>query len=98
MLPTEIQGETGSIVLDRINTISRVLLRSRLYKTEKDITRVRNNHEYFYQIDEFVSLIERGESESKINSLDHSLAVIEIIEEIRRQVNVVYPADKNYIM
>ena len=97
MLPTEIQGEEGSIVLDRINTISRVLFRSRLKKSEEDITRERGHHEYFYQIDEFVSLIERGESESKINSLDNSLAVIEIIEEIRRQVGIVYPADRKSV-
>jgi predicted dehydrogenase len=94
ILPTEILGEDGSILLDRINTISRVLFRSRLDKSEEDITYERDHHEYFYQIEEFVSLIERKESESKINSLDNSLAVIEIIEEIRRQIGVVYPADR----
>ena len=93
-LPTEILGEAGSIILDRINTISQVKFYSRLNKTEEDITYRRDHHEYFYQIEEFVSLIERKESESKINSLDNSLAVIEIIEEIRRQVGVVYPADR----
>jgi predicted dehydrogenase len=93
ILPTEIQGEDGSIILDRINTISRVLFRSRVDKSEEDITYGRDRHEYFYQIEEFVSLIERGENESKINSLDNSLAVIEIIEEIRRQIGIVYPAD-----
>ena len=93
-LPAEIQGEDGRIVLDRINTISQVLFYSRFNKSEEDITYKRDHHEYYYQIDEFVSLIERKESESKINSLDNSLAVIEIIEEIRKQLGVIYPADK----
>jgi len=93
-LPTEILGEDGSIILDRINIISKVLFNSRLKKSEEDITKLRDHHEYYYQIEEFVSLIENNESESKINSLDNSLAVIEIIEEIRRQIGIVYPADR----
>jgi len=93
-LPVEIQGEEGSIVLDKIHTVDRVLFRSRRERSEEDITRGRDHHEYFYQIEEFVSLIERGEAESKINSLDNSLAVMEIIDEIRDQTGIVYPADK----
>jgi len=92
-LPTEIRGEDGSIILDRINTISKVRFFSRFEKSEENITYGSDHHEYFYQVEEFVSLIERNEMESKINSLDNSLAVIEIIEEIRKQVGVIYPAD-----
>jgi hypothetical protein len=49
--------------------------------------------EYYYEIAEFINLIEQGKKESDINSLDNSLATIEIIDEIRRQLGVHYPAD-----
>ena len=45
-------------------------------------------------MEEFINLIEQGKLESEINSHNHSLISIEIIDEIRRQIGVVYPADK----
>jgi len=91
-LPTEIQGEEGTISSDRINTISEVILR---YRNNEEIKISSPNplHEYYYEIAEFINLIQTGKAESEINSLQNSLITIEIIDEIRKQSGIIYPAD-----
>lgn len=101
-LPTEIQGEEGNITLDRINRIGQVVFTPRqapaMGREEpvqpKDISLPTVNDEYFYEVKVFIDLIERGEREARINSHTHSLQTMEVLDEIRRQVGVVYPADK----
>jgi hypothetical protein len=41
-----------------------------------------------------MNLIEQGKLESEVNSHDNSLANMEIMDEVRRQLGVCYPADK----
>ena len=53
-----------------------------------------DKNEYYYEVAEFLNLIQAGERESSINSHDNSLITLEIIDEIRRQLGIVYPADK----
>ncbi|MDR0757964.1 MAG: Gfo/Idh/MocA family oxidoreductase [Tannerella sp.] len=91
-LPTEIQGESGVITLDRINLIGKATLKQRNGKTET-ILPATAHHEYYYEIAEFIDLIQSGRKESRINSLENSLITIEIIDEIRRQLGVRFPAD-----
>lgn len=91
-LPTEIQGEEGTITADRINIISRVTLKFRNGK-ETELSTPNPLHEYYYEIAEFINLIEAGKRESEIDSHNNSLITLEIIDEIRRQLGVVYPAD-----
>ncbi len=50
--------------------------------------------DYVHELSHFVDLIEGGELESPVNSHDTSLAVLEIVDEVRRQAGVVYPADR----
>ena len=50
--------------------------------------------EYYYEVAEFINLIEQGLLESRINSHQNSLVTLEIMDEIRRQIGVVYPADR----
>ena len=49
---------------------------------------------YYYEMAEFMNLIEQGKQESSVNSWDCSLATLEIIDEVRRQLGVCYPADE----
>ena len=46
------------------------------------------------EMKEFIDLVLAGKAESSVNTLDNSLATIEVIDEIRRQLGVTYPADK----
>ena len=49
---------------------------------------------YYYEIKEFIDLIEQGKQESSVNSWDNSLATMEIMDEVRQQLGVRYPADE----
>ena len=69
------------------------VLRMMLNQIE-DISQLMLNNEYYYEVAEFLNLIQAGERESSINSHDNSLITLEIIDEIRRQLGIVYPADK----
>ena len=91
-LPTEIQGEEGTIKLDRINIISEATLIRRKGNAE-NIRPETNHNEYFYEVAEFIDIIQSGGKESPVNSLKNSLITMEIIDEIRKQLGVVFPAD-----
>ena len=52
------------------------------------------HNEYYHEIKEFIDMIEEGRIESEINSHEASLTTIEIIDEVRRQLGVRYPADE----
>ncbi|MDR0824888.1 MAG: Gfo/Idh/MocA family oxidoreductase [Prevotella sp.] len=91
-LPTEIQGEEGTIISDKINIIGEVTLKRR-GAGETIISTPNPTHEYYYEIAEFINLIQEGRRESTINSHANSLITIEIVDEIRKQLGVKYPSD-----
>ncbi|MDR0348213.1 MAG: Gfo/Idh/MocA family oxidoreductase [Tannerella sp.] len=93
-LPSVIQGEEGMITLDRINIISEVMFTPRKGASLNILSKSGHN-EYYYEIAEFINLIESGQKESTINSLENSLITMEIMDEIRRQLNIVFPADRD---
>lgn len=101
-LPTEIQGEEGNINLDRVNIISKVTYQPRqaaaagktVMPEPLDISATTDKDEYYYEVAEFIDLIQAGKRESEINSHNNSLITLEIIDEIRRQLGIVYPTDK----
>lgn len=100
-LPTEIEGEAGNLMADRINQIKRVTWHPRPVAASGkgpaadifDLTVPTPHDEYYYEIAEFLDLIESGKRESAINSHANSLITMEILDEVRRQLGVVYPAD-----
>ncbi|HZG72890.1 MAG TPA: Gfo/Idh/MocA family oxidoreductase [Chondromyces sp.] len=91
-IPSEIQGEEGSIVIDHIHTPQQVVVHYRDGRVE-DLTQPQKVQSMYYEAAEFISLIENKQLESNVNSHDHSLAVAEILEEARRQIGLIYPAD-----
>ena len=101
-LPTEIQGEEGNITLDRINIIGEVKYTPRLTAASgrgpsaeaQDISVVTDKDEYYYEVEEFIDLVLSGKRQSGINSHEHSLITLEIIDEVRRQLGIRYPADR----
>ena len=101
-LPTEIEGEAGNLLLDKIHITKQVDYIPRQVTAQG---KEQENHcqsigvpleksEYYYEIAEFINLIEQGKQESNINSWENSLTTLEIIDEIRRQLGVHYPADE----
>ena len=100
-LRTEISGEKGSISLDQIHITRQAEMIVRSAPTSgrsegakpEDITAVCDPDEYLCEFREFIDLILSGRTESVNNSLDNSVAVAEIIDEIRAQGGIVFPAD-----
>ncbi len=82
-LPSEIQGEDGSLLIERINTIGRVILKKRgkdtsvIYEADPSI------NEYGKEMEEFIRLINEGKRESAVNSHANSLITISLLEKIR---------------
>ncbi len=93
-LPFEIEGEEGTLRGDAINHIAKVEYRPRGSAEWMDVTCPEySGHDYSYEVAEFLDLIESGRVESEINSFENSLITMEIMDEVRRQAGVVYPAD-----
>jgi scyllo-inositol 2-dehydrogenase (NADP+) len=91
-VPSEIQGENGSILIDHIQDMSKIEIRYKDGSTE-DITVQQDKPKMYYEAKEFMDLVKSGELESKVNSHANSLAVMEIMDEARKQIGLVFPAD-----
>ncbi|WP_311283415.1 Gfo/Idh/MocA family oxidoreductase [Paenibacillus macerans] len=93
-VPTEIQGENGTIVIDKINQPYDVKI---LYRdgTTEELTRSQPQESMFYEAMEFIELLQSGRRESEVNSHARSLAVAELMEEARRQFGLRYAADQD---
>jgi scyllo-inositol 2-dehydrogenase (NADP+) len=92
-LPAEIQGEDGSILIDAIHTPTKVEIRYRDGRVE-DVTVPQEKHPMYYETKEFIELIKTGKHESEVNSHEHSLLTIALMEEARKQTGIVFPADQ----
>ncbi|SFC71704.1 Predicted dehydrogenase [Bacillus sp. OV322] len=92
-LPSEIHGEEGTIIIDRISTQDKIEFHSRS-NLKEDISAEQNKHTMFYEIQEFINLIKNGKHESDKNTFENSLITMEILDEIRKQIGVIYPSDK----
>jgi predicted dehydrogenase len=91
-LPCEIQGEEGSIIIDKINGPTNIKIKYKDGK-EEDISVVQETYDMCYETEEFIKIIKSGEKYSKINSLETSLSVSEIMESAREQIGLEFPAD-----
>lgn len=91
-LPCEIQGESGTMVVDKINSPQHVEIRYRDGSVE-DLTVPQDKHTMAYELAEFINLIQTGRLQSEINSHEHSLLTMQIIDEARKQIGLVFPND-----
>ncbi|MEC0241913.1 Gfo/Idh/MocA family oxidoreductase [Paenibacillus dokdonensis] len=91
-LPAEIQGENGTMVIDRINQPYDVKIQYR-DGTVENLTQQQIHESMYYELEEFIRMIGRGKRSSKINSHETSLAVAEVMEDARRQIGLKYASD-----
>ncbi|MCD9024934.1 Gfo/Idh/MocA family protein [Cohnella silvisoli] len=89
----EIQGENGTIVFDKISRPDKVQIRYRDGKVE-ELTEPQADNAMYYEVQEFIQLIKSGAKQSSVNSHANSLKVIEIMDEARKQIGLIYPADR----
>ncbi len=101
-LRTEISCDGGIISLDQIHICRHAEMTRRGAPTSgrasgplaEDISVPPDADEYLCEFREFIDVLESGRLESAANSLETSLATAEILDEIRRQAGVVFPADR----
>lgn len=91
-IPSEIQGEKGTIVIDKINTFNNVKIIYRDGSIE-DLTVSQKENDMYYEINEFINLIKEKKKSSNLNTLENSKLVMDIMDEIRCQIGLEYPAD-----
>lgn len=100
-LPSEIQGESGNLLINRINHMDKVEFLARqaassgqgTKPTPENLSVVSDKDGYYYEVKEFIDLVLAGKQESDINSHQNSLTTLGVIDEVRHQLGVVYPAD-----
>lgn len=101
-LPSEIEGESGNLIIDQIHIANKVDYIPRKPtgqgQSQKDersqLGMPLTKSPYYYEVKEFIDLVSEGKKESSVNTWDNSLATMEVLDEIRRQLGVIYPADE----
>ncbi|WP_332693984.1 Gfo/Idh/MocA family protein [Halalkalibacter lacteus] len=91
-VPSEIQGENGSILIDKIHSPEKVEIRYKDGSVE-DISQSQESNSMYYEVKEFITLLTNNQFESSINSYERSLITANILEEARKEMGIVYPAD-----
>lgn len=93
-LPSEIQGENGNIIINNINTFENVKI---LFKDgkEENLSKFHIKDNMYYEIDAFINLIKNRDIETSLNYLQISKCVLETMDESRKQIGLVFPADIN---
>jgi scyllo-inositol 2-dehydrogenase (NADP+) len=92
-LPNEIQGELGNLSIDKISEPTRIEFHTRDGKVQ-DLSRPTVEQTMYYELDEFIQLLNQGLRESNVNSHETSLIAMEIMDEARRQIGLRFPADE----
>ena len=93
-LPSQIQGEEGQIIIDRINTIdtARIVYRD---GTVEDISQSHPQWDMVSEVSAFIDMILKKKVENDINSFSNSINVMKIMDTARKQCGVVYPSDND---
>ena len=91
-IPSEIQGEEGSMVIDRIDGPRKVQIYFRDGRIE-DISVPQKEDQMYYEAKEFISLIDAGKTESSVNTWEISCNVMKVLDEARAQNGIVFKAD-----
>ncbi|OEH92463.1 Gfo/Idh/MocA family protein [Bacillus solimangrovi] len=90
---SEIQGEDGTIMFDSVNAPTKAEIRYRDGSVEV-IEFTQDKPPMYYELEEFIQLLEEGKMESSVNSHEVSRITASIMQEAREQIGLVYPADK----
>ncbi|HED1419601.1 TPA: Gfo/Idh/MocA family oxidoreductase [Kluyvera georgiana] len=89
-LPSEIQGEAGALVIEKISECQKVSFVPRGSKAQ-DLSQPQHINTMLYEAEEFARLVENNEVDHP--GLEVSRITAKVQTEIRRQTGVVFPAD-----
>ncbi|WP_058306163.1 Gfo/Idh/MocA family protein [Gracilibacillus massiliensis] len=91
-LPSEIQGEKGSIVIGKFSDMNDVKI---VYHdgTEEVLDTGQEEKTMYYEAKSFIETIENGKTENDVNTWEHSLATMRILDQARAEIGLEFPAD-----
>lgn len=89
-IQSEIQGEEGTLVIEKISEVQGVVLTPR-GENSQVLTQPQHINTMLYEAQVFAELVEKQQIEHE--GLENSLIVASLLTEIRRQTGVVFPAD-----
>lgn len=92
-IPSEIQGEDGTLVIDKISECQRVAFLPRGGKMQ-DLSQPQHINTMLYEAEEFARLVETGEVNHPGLSVSRTTA--RLLDDIRQQTGVRFPADDAY--
>ncbi|PIJ50228.1 oxidoreductase [Erwinia sp. OLTSP20] len=90
-LPSEIQGEAGSLVIDRLPECQRLQFIPRDGKQSQDLSQPQHINTMLYEAQTFAALVDNNEVNHA--GLATSRTTAALLSEIRRQTGVRFPAD-----
>lgn len=90
MLPSQIQGEKGAIIINNIPEPREVEI---IYNdsTKEKIDFALDEDDMIYEIQEWLSLINEGTYNDR--NIRYSLMALKVMDKIRNQQDIVFPAD-----
>lgn len=88
--PNEIQGEAGILSFEDVTNPKELKLE--LSKQEKEIELPKEEHDMLYEIETFLRSVDAGQADSRFEIC--SLETMKVIDEARRQLHIVFPADE----
>lgn len=91
-LPSEIQGEKGSMIIDKIHSAEKVVIH---YNdgTIEPLTVEQSHPAMYYEVKEFIDLIKQQQTESTTNSFENSLTTMQVLDKVRKEIRLVFPND-----
>lgn len=89
-VPTEIAGEKGNLLIDEVHIARATRMIPHAAPSSGQGPKAKGEtlseglpcNEYFYEFKEFADVLESGRRESSVNSLETSLTVLEIIDQV----------------
>jgi predicted dehydrogenase len=92
LIPSEFQGEQGSVLVDMIST-GRGVERILRGKEKEVLTLPQTENHMVYEAEAFAKQLKLGVIDE--NTKQRSLTVAKVLTEIRKQTGIVFPADKS---
>lgn len=92
-LASEIQGEDGNIVINAVSIPSQITLTLR-NQPSQDISVPQYKETMYYELKEFIDCVTTGKKESSLVPYQLMHDVHQTMTQIRKQINLVFPADK----
>ena len=94
VIPSEIQGEAGSLVIEKISECQQLRLIPRSGESQ-NLTQPQHINTMLYEAQTFAQRVENGDVEHA--GLETSRITAQLLTEIRRQTGVIFPADQHEV-